>query len=256
LLLFIPGWPYKTFPKTGADFAKPRAFFSSIDFPAELIETDENGSIEDNAAFIAEEVVRYSSLGREIILVGASKSCPEGVLALGELLKPEQTQRVKAVINIGGILQGTKLADFALSFPLSWFIKPFFYLKRWDTKGLQSMTTERRRERFLRLNIPSHILVVNYIGAPLSGQVTREARNNYLTLREFGPNDGLTLLTDASVPGGLTIVEPGLDHYFLHPDMDLKAAALALTVIDRIELNVESKERRPGLPAARSVQCE
>lgn len=245
LLLFMPGWHYKTFPETGADFAKPRAVLSRIGFQSHLIETDEHGSIEDNAAIIAAEVIRYSSLGLNIILVGASKSCPEGAMALGELLTPEQSRRVKALINIGGLLQGTLLANLALGWPLSWFIKPFFFVKGWGTASLRSMKTDISRERFLRLNIPEHVLVISYVGVPLSGQVSERARHNFNTLREYGPNDGLTLLADGCVKGGITLVEPGLDHYFLHPHMDLKAVALAMTIIDYMEPKNESATEMP-----------
>ncbi|HEV7683493.1 MAG TPA: hypothetical protein VGO68_15300 [Pyrinomonadaceae bacterium] len=245
LLLFMPGWHYKTFRDTGADFAMPRAALSRLGFQAHLIEADENGSIEHNAAIIAEEIIRYSKLGLKIILVGASKSCPEGAMAVGELLKPEQAQCVKALINIGGLLQGSLLANFALDRPLAWFIKPFFFLKGWDTAGLRSMKTDISRERFLRLKIPDHVLVISYVGVPLSGQVSARAKHNFTTLREYGPNDGLTLLTDGCVPGGITLVEPGLDHYFQHPDMDLKAAALAMTVIDYIERKNQSGMETP-----------
>jgi hypothetical protein len=245
LLLFMPGWQYKAFPETGADFAKPLAVLGRMGFQAHLLETDEHGSIEDNAAFIAQEIIRYSSLGHKLMLVGASKSCPEGAMALGELLTPEQSRNVKALINIGGLLQGTLLANVALGWPISWFIRPFFFFKGWGTAGLRSMKTDVSRERFLRLKIPDHVLFISYVGVPLSGQVSQQARYHFHTLREYGPNDGLTLLADGCVKGGITIVEPGLDHYFLHPDMDLKAVALAMTIIDYIEPKSESGTEMP-----------
>ena len=36
---------------------------------------------------------------------------------------------------------------------------------------------------------------------------------------------------DETAHGGLTIVQPGLDHYYRDPELDLKTLALALTVM-------------------------
>jgi hypothetical protein len=97
------------------------------------------------------------------------------------------------------------------------------------------MTTKRSRARFNLFNVPEHILVVNYIGIPLSGDITKRARDGYLVLRSEGPNDGLTLITDEIAPGSITIAELGLDHYFLYPEIDLKTVAMTQTIINYLE---------------------
>ena len=69
--------------------------------------------------------------------------------------------------------------------------------------------------------------VVDYVGIPLSGQVGQYARSNYPVLSRWGPNDGLTLLGDALVPGSLTIVAFGRDHFVAEdPQIDAKSVAL------------------------------
>ncbi len=78
-------------------------------------------------------------------------------------------------------------------------------------------------------------LVINYIGVPLSGTVSARARSGYERLARFGPNDGLTLLADAWLPGAPTILEIGLDHYFVAPDADTRAVALLAIVIDLLQ---------------------
>jgi hypothetical protein len=45
-------------------------------------------------------------------------------------------------------------------------------------------------------------------------------------------------------PGGITIVELGLDHYFQDKEIDLKTAALAQTVITRLESKHEEAVER------------
>jgi hypothetical protein len=119
--------------------------------------------------------------------------------------------------------------------PKRWLVKFVTFAKGWDFASIESMTTHRSRARFNRLYIPQSILVINYVGIPLSGDITKLAKDGYEDLRGEGPNDGLTLITDEIFPGGITIVEQGLDHYFQDKEIDLKTAALAQTIITRLE---------------------
>jgi hypothetical protein len=102
-------------------------------------------------------------------------------------------------------------------------------------EGVESLGTMRRRETFSQLIFPGQMLMVQYVGVPLSGQVTPLARERYEILRSAGPNDGLTLLPDELVPGGVVITDIGLDHYYRDPDIDLKSLALAYAVLDLLE---------------------
>jgi hypothetical protein len=241
LALFVPGMHYKSFPETGADFARPRQILTQMGLENALLETDENGTVEANAKVIAEYIASHSRRSENIILVSASKSGPETGQALGELLGAQEAERVKAWINIGGLLQGTYLADWALRWPKRWFVQLLFACKGWNIQSVRSLATTRSRERFGRAKIPEHILVVNYVGIPLSGHITPRAKNNYRALRIHGPNDGLTLLSDEIVPHAITVVELGLDHYYLSPDIDMKAAALAYAVISQLESQGRTK---------------
>ena len=63
-----------------------------------------------------------------------------------------------------------------------------------------SMGTGPSQKRFTRLRIDADVLIINYVGIPLSGQLSKFARDKYPLLRDAGPNDGLTLLTDAIAP--------------------------------------------------------
>jgi hypothetical protein len=242
LVLFVPGMHYKSFPQTGADFAKPRQILTQMGLGNALLETDENGTVEGNAQLIAENIRKRSRGSANIILVSASKSGPETAQALGEVLSAHETEHIKAWINIGGLLQGTYLADWALRWPKRWFVQLLFAFKGWDVQSARSITTPRSRERFCRSRIPKHILVINYIGIPLSGHITKRAKNNYRALRIHGPNDGLSLLSDEIVPDAITVVELGLDHYYLSPEIDMKAAALAYTVINQLEVSSSVQE--------------
>jgi len=233
-LLFAPGWFYAT-TDSGADFARQRETLTRMGYDTRLIATQENGTVEDNAAIIADTIRRFSRQARDIILVSASKGGPEAAFALGHLLEPHEARRVRAWINVGGLLRGTPLADRAFEWPTSWLARVYFMYKGWDMAGVASLTGRRSDTRLGQIRMPAHIFGVNYVGAPLSGQILPgRTTDNYRSMRHLGPNDGLTLLIDELALDGATLVEPGLDHYFLDPLIDLKTAALARVVIDRL----------------------
>lgn len=231
-LLFAPGWFYRSNPGTGADFARQRALFDRLGVDTRLIPVIENGTVERNATIIAEEIRRFDEAGRPIILVSASKGGPEVAHALGQVLAPEATNTVQAWINVGGLLLGAPLADWASAWPTSWLAGLYYRHQGLDPgDSIASLTTRRSRARFARQTIPEHVLVVNFVGVPLSGDISPGAEFGYARTRKVGPNDGLTAIVDELAHGGMTILQIGLDHYYRDPQLDLKTLALALTVM-------------------------
>ncbi|MGH8729989.1 MAG: hypothetical protein ACREV9_17915 [Burkholderiales bacterium] len=238
LVAFAPGWFYRRNPQTGADFAAPRRILERRGVKTRLIETEEAGTVERNAEIISAALTRMSSEHKKIILVSTSKAGPEAALALSMLI--ESPHKVKAWVNIGGLLRGTKLADEALQWPQRLYVR-FFILGGYSFDGINSLTRERSKERLKKQAPLDDILVVNYAAIPMSGQVSEDAGYGYGVLSEEGPNDGLTLITDELVLGGLTLIELGLDHYYRHPQIHHKTAALAQTVIEYL-MERESKK--------------
>jgi hypothetical protein len=139
-----------------------------------------------------------------------------------------ETGRVAAWVNIAGTLQGSPLADESL---LHWEE----VVGKVDVAGVESLATARSRERFHSFRIAPHVLVINYIGIPLTGSISLLARGGFLQLRAYGPNDGLSLLPDLIVPGGITFADIGRDHFLLDDRLDVSTIALALTVIRYLE---------------------
>jgi len=230
IILFVPGWVYKSEPESGADFAKPRAIITRYGVENHLIQIEETGTIEENADYIAEELIRVNRMEREIILVSASSGGASASLALGKLLGPSDLKNVKAWVNIGGLLQGSFLADASIRWPNRWVTKIILFFRNWDYDSIESMTIERSRERFREIKLPGETFCVNYVGIPLSGNITKRGKGGYLSARAEGPNDGMTLLVDALMPDCLTIPMLGIDHYF-GQEMDVKTIALSRTVM-------------------------
>ena len=227
-VLFVPSYLYKRYPVTGADFAAPRAALRRVGLSHGFVETDEDGAIEANANLVVADIRERARTGHRLIVVSASKSSPEVALALTRL-RPTETRHVAAWINIVGALQGSPLADERLLPEIE------DNIGRVDIAGMESLTTQRSRQRFSSFRIPKHLLVVNYIGIPLTGSISAMARVGFLRLRNHGPNDGLVLLSDLIFPGGVTLAELGSDHFLLNGQIDITTVALAITVIRWVE---------------------
>tara|TARA_B100000315_G_scaffold224382_1_gene229875 strand:- start:4494 stop:5636 length:1143 start_codon:yes stop_codon:yes gene_type:complete len=231
VILFAPGWLYLSDPTTGADFLKQREILDRMGIQTGLIETAESGSVEHNAEIIAAEIMLRGTEKEKLILVSASKSGAEVAFALGAYLTSAQTTHVHAWVNVGGVIQGTQLADTAMDWPQWWGLYLYFWWKEWDVSGLASMTTNIRRASYAYIHIPDNILVVNYMAVPLSGDISDGVKSRYELLRPYGPNDGLTLLVDQIIPGSVTVLELGLDHFFRDSVIEWKTVALFRTVV-------------------------
>lgn len=200
----------------------------------ELIRLDENGTVEDNAAIVA-DMIRNAPKERRLILASASKSSAEVALALGDLLMPSETAQVVAWLSVGGVLRGSPMADRAFCWDLYLFTWLKFLFDGYGLEGLKSMQVECLDARFEQLRLPEHILYLSYIGVPLSGDVGPRAQFIYRCLRSKGPNDGLTLLLDQLLPGKFALLEPGVDHFFNVPDRNRRTEAMLRTVLRMVE---------------------
>jgi hypothetical protein len=160
--------------------------------------------------------------------MSASKSSPEVALALTKL-GPAETRHVAAWINTAGVLQGTAVVDEPL------FTELKFLVGEIDVHGEESLAIPRSRQRFDSFRVPEHVLVVNYFGVPVVGSISFWGRRSFVSLRKYGPNDGISLLSDMIFPGGVTLTELGSDHFMRSKPSDITTVALAITVIRWLE---------------------
>jgi hypothetical protein len=231
-VLFAPGFHYLTDRSSGADFASQRQFFRQLGVRDRLIKTEEDGTVEENAAIIAANI---RALGNtKVILVSTSKAGPEVALALGKILAPDETAQVKAWISVGGLIRGTPLADYATTWPQSWIVRLMFLYSQTDFRGIPGLRTAASQARMEGMRIPARIMIVEYIAVPLSGDIYGSVRSRYVRLRKGGPNDGLTLLADELLPNGIAVIEPGIDHFYAAPDIEVKSVALANVVAEAL----------------------
>lgn len=235
-LLFIPGFHYVSDKTSGADFFYERQLMRQLGLNVQLVATEEDGTVEGNAAIIADTVRAESGGKAKLILVSTSKGGPETALALGQILQPGETSAVRAWVSVGGLMRGTILADQVTSWPESSVARIIFLFEGIQFRGLAGLTTGASRKRMNAIRLPRSILIIQYVAAPLSGDITADVRSRYLKLRKYGPNDGLTLLGDELLPNGITIIEPGLDHFYQDPDIYFKSLALLNVLADALAL--------------------
>ena len=238
-VLVVPTYLYKRLFAAGADMAVPRAALQKAGLPCYFVETVDDGPVESNADLVAAAIRAHAQSGRRMIILSASKSGPEVALALTKL-GPAETGHVAAWINAVGALRGTPLADDRL------FPELEYMVGKLDPLGTESMTTALSRQRFDSFRIPKHILVVNFLGIPVSGSVSFWIRRSYSPMRKYGPNDGNVLLPDAIFPGGVTLFELGSDHFMRSKPLDITTVALAIAVISWLENPDSEVVQLPG----------
>ena len=164
-------------------------------------------------------------------------------LSLAGKLKKHQQVNIKAWLNLGGLLKGSPVIDHYQKWPQSWSFFVVTWYKGWDKEKIFSMSVKSSRNRFERLNgIDENIIVINYIGLSLSGQISNHGRVMYPLLISEGPNDGFSLLPDIIAPNSLTIIAPSSDHFFAEdPKINDKTVALMKVIILYLEKTITTE---------------
>lgn len=226
---FVPGLDYND-TTNGGNFARQRRLLSASGIQNELILTDDWGLSDDNANVVANRLRELSKTHEKIIIVSASKGGLETAVALGKILKGEETKSIKAWVSVGGILNGSPVADTYLCWPKCWIAEIGLMTVGQKISLVQDVSYKKRAEEFSQFVFPDNIKRVHFVGAPLSTQIHKRIKGNYCSIKQFGPNDGITPLADEVSPDGIIVSELGFDHYYSHPEIDKKTIALALVV--------------------------
>ncbi|MCB0367744.1 MAG: hypothetical protein KDD68_20240 [Bdellovibrionales bacterium] len=234
LILFVPGFMYKADQTTGADFQKQRDLLSNAKIPFRLIEIKENGLVDENAKSIADHINFEAKSGKELILVSASKGGLETSVALGKYISSDSAKKIKAWISIGGIHRGTYLADHAMTFPRSILARLVGWIEGFEFDQVADMTVRKNKPMFESLVLPENIYYLQFIGVPLSGQVSDEIDSRYYELAQYGPNDGLTTIEHQIISNASVVVELGLDHYYRDKEIDKKTLSLLALALKEI----------------------
>lgn len=215
-LLVAPAAFWCEYPEFGADGASVLAAARALGMQADLIPTRSLGGVSENARIIREALEREAD--GAVILVSLSKGGADVRVALEQ--GGEARQKVRAWINVCGLVHGTPLVDDLLAGP--WWrrlaMRAFLARYRASFEVIRELTHAPGSPLAARATAPDGVYVVNVVACPLSGHVTGSIAKRHRELAKLGPNDGSTLLTDAIVDGGVVYPVWGADHYFRTPD--------------------------------------
>jgi hypothetical protein len=226
-IVFIPGFKYKA---NAGNFLAQRNMLETAHISYELVNIDEVGLVEDNAAIVAERLKEINKVHSKIILISVSKGGLETAIALGKLLNTNDLASVKAWINVCGILKGTPVADYwSKPFKKLWLSCGLFCIGKHNVnlKGLLNcMSYIQCKERYKTLKIPSNIYTVNLLA-------TEFGREKKSIIRQ--PNDGYSPLLDSIIGNGAVVIEAGTDHTFKNRNLNVRMVSLLHYIVEHLK---------------------
>jgi pimeloyl-ACP methyl ester carboxylesterase len=179
--------------------------------------------VDENARLLSE---RLDGLRDRVILVSLSMGGADVRVALERT--PPLAARIRAWINVSGLLHGSPLLDDLLDarFPSSLLVSGALRAMGGSRRMLPGLSAKPGAPLAARFRTPPGLLAVNVVGLPLREHLTGNAAARHARLAPLGPNDGSTLVPDALALPGLTYPGWGADHYMRAPGVDLLLARL------------------------------
>jgi hypothetical protein len=211
-VLVAPAAFWREYPQFGADGAAVLEVARGLGLEAEMIRTPSTGSVSENARVIREALEKEAD--GSVVLASLSKGGADVRMALEQA--PALARKVRAWINVCGIVHGSPLVDQMLDGPWWRRLAVRAFLARWRADF--GLIRELRHAPSPRATAPAGVYVVNVVACPLSIHTAGAITKRHRKLGVLGPNDGSTLLLDSIVDGGVIYPVWGADHYFRTPD--------------------------------------
>ncbi len=230
--VFVPGFFYKTFPFSGADFKTQRNLFDKYEISYDFIETGEKDPVDVNATHIYNQLIEIQKKHSAIVLISASKGGLEVANVLG---KYQGLDSIKAWVSVCGILRGCPISDIFKSFP-NYIVGPvMFKIKNINPEPYKDFDSDRRKMEFRNLNIPKNLLILHYLGVPMESNVNDKIKFRYNLMKKYGANDGSCPVSEQLTEQGIVIADPGMDHYLKDVKIIEKTIALFEITVNEID---------------------
>jgi hypothetical protein len=214
VLAIGPAALYKEFRRSGADGRRLREAAEGLGLPVDTIPLKPAGTLTENGAIILKWLRTHRD--RNIVLVSLSKGGADVKKALAMDSGFESFHRVSAWISVGGLMEGTPLAQWLLSkerIPSA--LRAINRLAGVDLTFLREVDRRSGGPLDFDLTLPAHLRLVHVLGFPQQAHASNWlARAFHRRLAEYGPNDGFMLLGDCQRWPGLIYPLWGADHYF------------------------------------------
>jgi hypothetical protein len=211
-LVIVPAAFYRENPRSGADGHVVRAQAERLGWALESIPLASDGSTVENARTICSWLTAQS--GARLVLVSLSKGGSDLKLALAQPDAARAFERVACWINLCGILDGTPLSEWLLSWQVEAALSRLYY--RMLGVSVDFMRDLRRSPAGpldFELQLPAHLQLISIVGFPLRKHMTSGlGRRCYDRVAPHGPNDGVIVLSDVCAQPGLIYPIWGADH--------------------------------------------
>jgi len=219
-LVIVPGGFYRENPRSGADGHVVREQAERMGWLVDSIPVASTGSLLENARTICRWLSEHHD--SRMVLVSVSKGGSDLKLALAQPEAKSAFEHVVAWINLCGILSGTPLAEWLLSWRVAAALNRMYYrMLGLSLEFLRDLRREPGCPLDFELRLPAHLQMISIVGFPLRRHLTSGmARRCHRRLAACGPNDGVIVLSDVCAQPGLIYPVWGADHY-LRPGPDM-----------------------------------
>ncbi len=233
LFAIAPGMFYKDNTEVDADGRMIRGIVRQMGISEAVIQTDQSGTVEKNGKIICEFIKSHTEVNG-IIIGSASKGSGDFKKAIEICGNEPYFERLKGWFNFGGINKGSLIVNGMMD---HWLYrmegKLYFWLFGYNWDGLVSMRGGENAPLSGELVIPKSVVVVNIVGVPTYRLVTDRARPFYNYLSQFGPNEGINLLSDSHLDGIPLYPSWRNDHYFRLPVPEGRIKAFIAYIVEK-----------------------
>ena len=222
----IPGLFYRRYPDTGADLRTVERWLGQ---PVPLVETDETGTVEANAAVIARTL---RAAPRPVVAISASKGTADLRAALeGE---PALGAHVALWLDLVGVLEGTPLLELPEAAALALDLGL-------PAETRESLRATTRRRAATPETFPPTVRAAHVAAFPRRADVTPRALRAFRALSALGPNDGYVLLDAYRRAPGRVFVVRGADHYLRLETIERTLTALLAVLLREIPVRPDTR---------------
>jgi hypothetical protein len=221
-LVIVPGAFYRENPRSGADGHVVRGEAERIGWPVDTIPLASSGSTAENARAICDWLSAQD--GSPLVLVSVSKGGSDLKFALARPDAARAFRHVACWINLCGILDGTPLSEWLLSWQAEAALSRLYYrMLGVSVDFVRDLAREPGGPLDFELELAPHMQLISIVGFPQRRHMTSGlGRRCYDRMARHGPNDGVIVLADVCAQPGLLYPVWGADH-LLRSGVDMAA---------------------------------
>jgi hypothetical protein len=211
-LVIVPAAFYRQNPRSGADGRVARTQAERLGWQVDSIPLASDGPTPENARLICDWLT--AQRGSRLVLVSLSKGGSDLKAALRLPGAARAFERVVCWLNLSGILSGTPLSEWLLSWQVeAAFSRLYYSVRGASVEFVRDLRREPGGPLDFELQLPPHLQLISVTGFPLRAHITSGlGRRCYDRVAPHGPNDGVIVLSDVCSLPGLIYPIWGADH--------------------------------------------